>query len=89
MQIFNITWADPMFNEQDRASMKRRGVMSGEDVKSHLYTFRAYDDDGILYFKGTCNDDWEYVMDWTMADSGCTQVKFYDRKTGKYLDEIS
>ncbi len=55
--------------------------------------FRLYDDDGELYYQGMLNDDDECenqmaALAWGEADSGCTTIKVWRWKTGKWEQEI-
>jgi hypothetical protein len=52
-----------------------------KDCKHH---FKLYDDDGELYYEGYSDDDSSFSpLDWAMADSGCTEIK-YRTASGKY-----
>lgn len=91
---FNITKIHgDWFNDQDKQSLQNRGAYGNpEDVKVHPVSFKAWDDDDNLYFTGTVTDepdDWEYAFEFCMHDSGTTKMVFYDRSTGKRIDEIS
>lgn len=56
--------------------------------------FKLYDDDGILYYEGYLHPenaekhheyDAEFApLNWAMADSGCTEIKYRNKDTGKY-----
>tara|TARA_R110000803_G_scaffold10308_6_gene31713 strand:- start:6939 stop:7217 length:279 start_codon:yes stop_codon:yes gene_type:complete len=48
--------------------------------------FKLYDDDDTLYYSGYLHEDEEdefAPLDWAMADSGCTDIK-YRGKDGKF-----
>ena len=47
------------------------------------FQFRLYDDDGVLYFSGKCDNPEEYPedqafapLDYGMADAGCTRMDY-------------
>jgi hypothetical protein len=92
--IFNIEkihWetSDEQLKE-DQEFYRKKGWMN-DPVPEHPYRFRAYDDDGNLYFTGTINDgewDLEDTLDTFMWDAGVTELKIYDRKTNKYIDTL-
>lgn len=80
---FNMEVFDKSDIEREKGN-GRFGIELG-----HTQTFRAYDDDGIFYCKGTMKEGTEEeVFNWLMHDQGVTLLKFYDRKTGKCLDSI-
>ena len=91
MKVFYITKLADFFNKEDQKIFVKneRFKTNPPNTNEHPYLFKAYDDDGELYFTGTCKkNSWEKVFDWCQWDSGCTLVKFYDRKTKKYIDAI-
>jgi hypothetical protein len=90
---FQITKLNPdFFHDSDKESFAKRGWMGNDQkAKSLPCRFRAWDDDGVLYFSGKVSDepeDWETLFDCLMYDSGTTRIVFYDKK-GKRIDEIS
>lgn len=94
MYNFQITKMNSeIFSANDKISMKRRRVYGlNFTIEQHPLRFKSWDDDGFLYFEGTCQNTesaMEAAADWTMWDSGCTRTKFYDRSTGAIIDEIS
>lgn len=64
--------------------------MRPEAEWSNVTRFRLYDDDGILYFSGSLEDDdqadTQYeVLKWAERDSGCTSIKVYVKgENGRY-----
>lgn len=77
------------WHQSDIDAFKRRGLYN-PDCPQLGCTFKAWDDDGVLYFSGTVIDDpevFEGLYDFLEADSGTTRVVFY--KNGKRYDEIS
>ena len=78
-----------LWNENDVRAFKYQGIYD-PDAKNLVCTFKAWDDDDILYLSGTIVDDPEAFEDlyyFLKADSGVTRVVFY--KKGKIYDEIS
>lgn len=51
--------------------------------------FKLYDDDGVLYFAGISDDStsqnaFDPLDDFAQPDSGCTEIRYLNRATGKY-----
>ena len=88
---FNITECnDEVFHQEDEKRFERQRIMNNEQ-DWHTYKFRAYDDDMVFYVSGTCSskqNDLDYLQDWLAYDMGVTYIKLYDRKTGKYLEQL-
>jgi hypothetical protein len=46
------------------------------------HKFRLLDDDGTVYFDGWSNDNESLMafdpLDWAMADSGCTEIQYFN-----------
>jgi hypothetical protein len=49
------------------------------------WKFRLYDDDDNLYYSGesTCSCSFA-PLDWAMWDSGCTYIKYFDKKSRRW-----
>lgn len=90
---WQIYWIADHYNDEDKASFERQGVYNDirPALNHHELMFKAYDDDGNLYFKGTCTDKGNALEDvfyWCQWDSGCTLVDFYYRTNKKLYDSI-
>ena len=59
-------------------------------MSKHAHAFKLYDDDGELYYSGLFYGDPSTEaafapLDWAMADSGCTSIKYKQKgKNGKW-----
>lgn len=64
---------------------------SDYSVEEHPYTFKAYDDDNYFYAGGTVRNlerFGEWIFNYLQGGWGVTLIKFYDRRTGKYIDAM-
>lgn len=91
MAKFAIHWLNPeVFNNEDQERMTRQRVFKPEEevkITDDLCRFEAFDDDDILYFKGTCRQHRaEDAFDWCMWDSGRTRLELYTYATRQHLD---
>jgi len=61
-------------------------IKSAKELGMATY-FKLYDDDDVLYYSGYYNeetlDEEMEVLDWGMADSGCTRMDVRNPQTGK------
>ena len=79
----------------DHNRMGQRDIMAPEDVQAPYYTheFQLFDDDGILYYEGICQnpetfdeDECCAPLDWAMNDAGCTTMKYRKRGDTEWKD---
>lgn len=68
-----------------------RGSFGVERIDKSTLTekFRMYDDDGVLYFEGLSDDATSQAAfapldDFGQPDSGCTEIRYYDKQTGQF-----
>lgn len=63
------------------------GVSSRKyDGRKLEHRFRMKDDDGIIYYYGTCSNDSSFAPldDFGMPDSGCTSIEYYNKDKKKW-----
>lgn len=57
-------------------------IASLHDQVEMPHKFRLLDDDGEVYFEGWSNDNNSErafePLDWAMADSGCTEIQYFN-----------
>lgn len=59
-------------------------------VEGEIYDLKLFDDDRELYYEAEADfEGMEAISEWAYRDAGVTITQAFDKKTGKWVDEIS
>lgn len=77
-------WSKNVTNEA-----KDKKIEPKYDINKHPFSWKAYDDDNILYFEGTAKSI-EAIENIAkhLGNYGIVNINIYDRKTNKKIDGI-